>query len=70
MLNRTPVLSSQIRSIGYDSAQQLLEIEFGSGEIFQYVGVPENVHKKLMSASSHGGYYMKHIIHNYKVKRS
>jgi len=41
MLNRTPVLSSQLRSIGYDTAEHVLEIEFVSGEVYQYLNVPE-----------------------------
>jgi hypothetical protein len=68
-LKRTPVLSSHIRSVGYDVEQQILEIEFMSTEIYQYLKVPEKEYKKMMSASSVGGFFQKHIIHNYKVRR-
>lgn len=36
---RQPVSSSNIRSIGYDSKSNTLEIEFHSGGVYQYFGV-------------------------------
>ena len=36
---RQPVSSSNIRSIGYDSESNTLEIEFHSGGVYQYFGV-------------------------------
>jgi len=58
---RQPVSSSNIRSIGYDSKSQTLEIEFHSGSIYQYFDVPESIYNALMSASSHGSFFHRHI---------
>lgn len=53
---RTPVSSSNIRSIGYDENSKILEIEFNNGSVYQYYNVPAEVYNGLMSAPSHGRY--------------
>ena len=58
---RQPVSSSNIRSIGYDSVSNTLEIEFHSGGVYQYFNVPESIYKELMQAPSHGSYFHRHI---------
>ena len=60
-MNRQDVSSSNIRSIGYDSESQTLEIEFHSGGIYQYFSVPESTYNALMSASSHGSFFSRNI---------
>ena len=60
-MNRQPVSSSNLRSVGYDILTNTLEIEFHSGGIYQYYGVPQNIYNGLMSASSHGGYFHQYI---------
>ena len=60
-MERVPVDSSNIASVGYDVASSTLEIEFNSGAIYQYSGVPENEFTGLMSASSKGSYLNEHI---------
>ena len=61
-MNRKPVRSSNICSIGYDSKSQTLEREFHSGRVYQYFNVPEIIYITLMSATSHGSYF------NHKIK--
>ncbi len=56
-MNRTAVSSSNLASVGYDPVQQTLEIEFHSGSVYQYSGVPADVYAGLMSATSHGRYF-------------
>lgn len=60
-MERTPVSSSNLRSVGYDAATRTLEIEFHNGGLYRYTGVPATVHAGLMSASSHGSYFDAHI---------
>lgn len=60
-MNRIPVTSSNLASIGYDEGTQTLEIEFRSGAIYQYFGVSSDVHAALMAASSHGSYFAANI---------
>lgn len=55
-MERTPVTSSNICSIGYDAESQVLEVEFNSGAIYQYSGVPSGEFESLMNADSKGKY--------------
>lgn len=60
-MDRTPVRSSNIRSVGYDPAARTLEVQFHSGGIYQYSGVPEAVYQGFMRAASKGSYFHDHI---------
>ncbi|MDD2440037.1 MAG: KTSC domain-containing protein [Methanosarcinaceae archaeon] len=60
------VISSNLKSVGYDEGIQTLEIEFNSGGIYRYFGVPKYVYINLMSASSHGKYFHQYIKDNYR----
>lgn len=58
---RTLVSSSMLASVGYDEQKQILEIEFHSGGVYQYLGVPSQVYLDLMAAASHGTYFDQNI---------
>lgn len=60
-MNRMPILSSNLLSIGYDSVEKVLEIEFKNGSIFQYFDVPNNIYSGLMNARSYGRYFDAYI---------
>ena len=68
-MNRQFVSSSNIRSIGYDLLSKILEIEFHSGGIYQYSGVPEHHYAGLMSAPSHGTYFAQNIKNSFQVTK-
>ena len=61
-VTRQGVSSSNIKSIGYDVDNKVLEIEFNWGNaLYHYFGVPAEVHAELMAAESHGKYLAKYI---------
>lgn len=60
-MERQYVSSSNIASIGYDSTNQILEVEFLNGSIYQYYDVPESLYDGLMSADSHGRFFDRNI---------
>lgn len=60
-MKRAPVQSSNITSVGYDPSAGILEIEFHSGGVYQYLGVPKAVHDGLMKAASKGSYFHHYI---------
>ena len=62
-MERTPVISSNIVSIGYDPEIQTLEIEFKNGSVYQYSGVPSDEFDSFMSADSRGTYFHARIKH-------
>lgn len=65
-MNKTPVTSSNVASIGYDSNSMTLEVEFLNGSIYQYFDVPEVEYLNLISAESVGRYLNQNIKNNYR----
>ena len=65
-MNRTPVTSSNVASVGYDPNTMTLEVELSNGLVYQYFDVPETVYQALMSASSVGTYLNKSIKASYR----
>jgi len=68
-MNRKSVESSNLASIGYDAENEILEVEFNHGGIYQYFDVPENVYEQLMNADSHGVYFSANIRNDYQYQK-
>jgi len=68
-VERVPVSSSNLASVGYDSAGYVLEVEFSDGDVYQYLDVPETVFQELVSAPSPGRYLNEQIKNNYRYLR-
>jgi hypothetical protein len=68
-MNRAPVSSKNIRSIGYSQEQSLLEVEFHHGGIYQYFNVPISMYHGLMEAGSKGSFLAENIKFNYRYQR-
>jgi hypothetical protein len=68
-MQREPVESTTMRSVGYDRTDQVLEVEFRSGDIYQYLDVPPAIHKELSSAESKGQYFNSEIRDTYEFVR-
>ncbi|MFC1696873.1 KTSC domain-containing protein [Nanoarchaeota archaeon] len=64
-MERTNVNSSNIKSIGYDEQNGILEIEFLSGGIYQYSKVSKETYNALMNASSKGKFFATFIKDKY-----
>jgi hypothetical protein len=59
---RRPVESSLIRSVGYDLASSVLEVEFvEGGRVYEYYDVPLSIYSDLMAAESKGSYFNDYI---------
>ncbi len=69
-MNRQPVNSSTISSVGYDAATATLEVEFQTGQVYQYFDVPEHVYQELTNASSPGAYLASNIKGVYRFART
>ena len=68
-MERKRISASNIRSVGYDPASRVLEIEFTSGTILQFTGVSPEVHRQFMNAPSPGSFYQDKIDEHYPSKR-
>lgn len=51
---RESVASSSLAEVGFDAENQVLEVVFRNGAIYQYEGVPAEIHAGLMAAPSQG----------------
>lgn len=65
---RQSVNSSMAKSIGHDSFRSILEIEFTSGEVWQYFDVPREVYNEMLTFSI-GKYFKAFIKGKYPEKR-
>ena len=65
-MDRILVSSSNIRSIGYEASSLTLEVEFKSGSVYQYMGVPQNEYEALMNAASIGRHLNRNIKGQYR----
>ncbi len=54
---RSPVDSSSVSSIGYSAEAKALEVEFRSGAVYRYFGVPGSVYADFLAASSKGKFF-------------
>ena len=61
--------SSMANAVGYDEENQVLQIEFASGAIYQYAGVEPEVWEELHDTDSIGKYYNAEIKGNYECDR-
>lgn len=60
-MHRTAIQSQAVTIIGYNSAEQRLEIRFKHGEVYEYRDVPADVHRQFLAAASKGQYFNKII---------
>jgi len=51
------VESTTLATVSYDQDRELLQLEFCSRAIYQYLGVPAAVHQSLLDAASKGRYF-------------
>lgn len=74
-MNRQPVKSSNVTSVGWEPSDEdptigTLEVEFNNGKVYQYLEVPELAFETLMGASSVGRYLNQNIIGSYAERRA
>jgi len=55
-MNRVPVDSASVASVGYDAEEFVLEVEFQNGRVYRYLDVPAAAHRLLLQAPSIGDY--------------
>ena len=68
-LERQSVKSRILRSVGYDESTKILEIEFQSGVIYQFSGVPPKVHAELVHSDEIGKYFSEKVRPKFQTKQ-
>ena len=61
--------SATLVAVGYKPAEELLEVEFHSGLIYRYDGVPLDLYRQLLSAESKGRFFNLHIRNHFQAFR-
>ena len=56
-MNVTVVASTTLATVAFDEADEILQLEFRSCEVYQYFEVPAEVHQGLLRAPSKGRYF-------------
>jgi len=70
LLERQPVKSRILRSVGYNDSTKILEIEFQTGLVYHYSGVPPKVHADLMhSGGEIGKYFSEKVRPKFQTKQ-
>jgi hypothetical protein len=64
------LISTCLKSFAYDYESKTLELEFRTGGIYQYFGVPAKIHKALANAPSPGRFFHRNIRGAYPFKRA
>jgi hypothetical protein len=60
-MERHSVESSLLKNAGYDPHDQILEVEFPKGGVYQYLGFPQEKWDAFNAAESKGKYFLKEI---------
>ncbi|HEY1473308.1 MAG TPA: KTSC domain-containing protein [Pseudolabrys sp.] len=68
-MQREPVASSNISSIGYDEPSETLEVEFVNGSIYQYYNVNAGLFEQFQKAPSKGQFLNAYIRNAYPYSR-
>jgi hypothetical protein len=68
-MNVTVVPSTTLATVAYDYAGGVLQLEFRSGAVYRYFGVPTEAHDGLLRASSKGRYFNEEIRERFRHVR-
>lgn len=64
-MQRQPLASTSLRSAGYDEVSSELEIEFQSGRVYRFSGVPAGLYAWLVRSRDKGGLFNRLIRDRY-----
>lgn len=68
-MERKRINAANLRSVGYDPAGRVLEVEFSAGSIVRYTGVPAEIYRRLTNAPSPASYFRDNIEEEFPAMR-
>ena len=68
-IQRHPVESTNVASVGYSRRLHALEIEFTRGAIYRFLEVPVEVYRAFLASDSKGHFIAEHIRRHYRFLR-
>ncbi len=60
------VNSGLIQAIGYDPTSRKLQVQFKSGQTYDFCGVPQHLYEQFMNSSSKITFYNNYIKNRYQ----
>jgi hypothetical protein len=69
-MERMKVLSSIIRTVGYDEQTRLLEVEFNDKKVGRFINIPPETYDRMMKAQSVGKFFIQNIRDRYPANVS
>jgi hypothetical protein len=64
-----PVSSSMAATIAYDSNEEILQVEFNNGAVYQYLGVDQETWEDFYSSDSVGSFFNQEIKGRFDCER-
>jgi hypothetical protein len=68
-MERTPIESKDLTSVGYDETSKVLEVELKDGDVYHFARVPLKVHEKLMTIEDKKTYFERYVKNNYPHRK-
>lgn len=68
-IQRVPVVSTNVASVGYSRHLRALEIEFVRGAVYRFLDVPGRVYNELLAAESKGHFIFENLRGKYEFVR-
>jgi hypothetical protein len=69
LIFRREVVSSELRTVGYNADALILEVEFQNERVYQYHAVPPPIFESLLTAQSKGRFFNANIRDQYAYTR-
>jgi hypothetical protein len=67
-MDRINVISSAIASVSYNRKAHKLDVQFTSGRLYRYLGVPPHIYGEFLEADSKGRFFEEKIRGNYEYE--
>jgi len=67
-MTRQIIISTGLKSVGYDAVAHVLEVELQSGPVSRYFDVPPSVYEALKSAPSKTQYFNDNVVGKYESR--
>jgi hypothetical protein len=64
------VSSSMIRGVAYDGDTEQLYVEFNTGAVWEYDGVPAEEYEAMLGSGSVGSFFHNNIKDSYSARRA
>jgi len=69
MIERKPVKSHTILTMGFDKLTKTLQVEFRNKAVYDYYDVPEFLYERSLTKNSINTYLNKAVYNKYKYKK-